>query len=214
MRRTSELELAQGLFVRQSEILSELHYYLLEMMFASIYDRSKAAQESAKNGGTQPGMLEQWLDQDERTRVAYRSVLVTWKKRRLVDMARTSRYFGAELGERIETISKLVSILERQVNAAYYREKTSRFYICDTQANGPRDDKSGVFLKLVRDYIETENDDFLRTELYEKLEDAFKDDYRIKFLPLHRHLGKQISLLSEEMIAALQRRNIGTMRGS
>lgn len=212
---TSELEAAQAIFVRQSEGLSELHYYMLEVMFASIYGRQNpVATSGAEMDAGHQHLTMRRFEEDERTWVTYRSVLVAWKKQRLVATAATSRYFGAAAGKTLTSISDNLDILERQINAAHYRQTNSRFYIYDTQGEGARDDDNGVFLQLMREYIDQENFDFVDTDLYRRLSDEFKNDYRVKFLPVHRSVGEQISTFNTTMIEAVQKRDIGVLRGA
>jgi len=152
------------------------------------------------------------VEEDERTWNAYRTVLVEWKKSRLLAVAATNRYFGPQVGQQLTEIANNINTLERQINAAYFVEPKSRFYIRDTQASGAQDDENGVFLELKHTYIDKENFDFQGTELYKKLSNEFKEDYRVRFIPLYRRLGKQIAELHQTMSTALQKLAIGALR--
>jgi len=207
--RSSELEMAQEICTRQSTLLGELHFYLIEVMFASIYDR----RQMAVAGMIHEELIPRYVEEDERTWNAYRNILVEWKKHRLVALAATHRYFGPDLAARLEEIKKNLGILERQVNAARFKQKDSRFYICDVLADGVAREGAEVFLALKSEFIDTDNFDFRSSELFKRLPQEFHTDYRLRFTPLHHQVGAQISSFNQAMMKAIQGRQVGAIRG-
>ncbi|HEY0385991.1 MAG TPA: hypothetical protein VGC64_08260, partial [Pyrinomonadaceae bacterium] len=125
--RASELKEANEIADNISGNMDKLAYFSKEAMFAVIFRGVSSEQDQAL-----------WK--------SYHDALTAWESNKTTACAQTEMYFGVANARRLEKIQSDFVTLKNQINAAYYKRKTSKWFIEDKQ--GSKNDFRIKFIPL------------------------------------------------------------------
>ncbi|HEY9405345.1 MAG TPA: hypothetical protein VIQ24_22030 [Pyrinomonadaceae bacterium] len=144
--RESEINKAREIFDDVNGTMDKLAYLSKAVMFSIIFrDLNEATVGEppaiAPNGMIQPGARPKPTSkgptgEDVATYWSYKSELMKWESSSATNYAHVESYFGEECAETFKTIRDDFETLVRQLDAAFYKRKTSLDFIEDLEVKG------------------------------------------------------------------------------
>jgi len=144
--RQSELNKARDIFDNVTGTMDRLANLSQAVMFSIVFRDLNAETVGdppavAPNGMLQPGPRPKATSkgptgEDVATYWSYRSELMKWKSSSATNLAQVVSYFGEESGDTFKTIQNDLETLAKQLDAAFYKRKTSSHFIADLEVKG------------------------------------------------------------------------------
>jgi hypothetical protein len=157
--RASELKEASDIANEISGSMDKLAYYSREAMFTVVFQRVSNDKDQTT-----------WKPQDVVTWKSFQDALAAWEGFRTTACARTALYFGEDNARRLETIQRDFVTLKNQIDAAYYKRTTSKWFIEDKE--GSKDDFRGKFMRVwnrLTDLMTEQSKEMIRQIQYEEV---------------------------------------------
>ncbi|HJQ34801.1 MAG TPA: hypothetical protein VJ866_21810 [Pyrinomonadaceae bacterium] len=114
--RNSELTQANQIATAVSGTTDNLAYLSKQVMFGIVFRKLSAPEDQA-------------------TWKMYQEALIKWESSKSTVLAQVEMYFGADCAATLGKIREDFDTLENQINAAYYKRTTSKWYIEDKEGS-------------------------------------------------------------------------------
>lgn len=99
---------------------------------------------------------EQWTTRDVASWEAYDKELASWNRARSRNLALTNKYFGDDVGAKLNKIQDDLKELETRINSNYFERKTGKWFMSNDQKKRKAYTQKGKFLEISKRLLDKE----------------------------------------------------------